>query len=462
MTSKKRKVKSMRGVEIHTPKKGKPTVYIRYMANGEQKREWIGESLKASEAGLPGPPNRDLTIEKARRILRERRNEIRDARAQEIKWLSPKDRKQEVEKDAAVAHEARRPFLFEKASKRFLDACADDYARPEEVKAEFRILGMYFNCRYLDELTRRDILDYRQARVSKTGPFESWPYKVGMRPPMKEIHKLSALYWYLIETEERDIKNPCLALQRGRRTKATAYRCEHKAVIPTPEQRRAIFTADPVRKTTARVWRPVKPEHRAFWIVTYYAAARPESETAGLRHRDLRLPEPGKVRTLDGQPAIGTATFRDTKTGDNRTIPLHPEAAGALRGIMLEEPDDPTKREAWAETPIFRRRDGSCWDRNTYRKAWGATIEAVRKDHPDLTGMWVRDLRKAAITDMRACGTDAAVAAKVAGHSAAMSDHYTQATDPLAVRAVLSLGAKSYTDLYTEPSDEKGKKKAAS
>lgn len=57
---------------------------------------------------------------------------------------------------------------------------------------------------------------------------------------------------------------------------------------------------------------------------------------------------------------------------------------------------------------------------------------------------WLRDLRKAAITDMRAAGTDSAIAGKVAGHTATMSDHYTQGTGRHARDAVACLGSRSH------------------
>ncbi len=55
--------------------------------------------------------------------------------------------------------------------------------------------------------------------------------------------------------------------------------------------------------------------------------------------------------------------------------------------------------------------------------------------------MWVRDWRKAAITDMRAAGTDSTIAGKLAGHSSEMSNDYTQAPDQHARAAIARLGS---------------------
>ena len=87
---KKRKVKSLGGVQIHRTRDGTDVVYIRYQANGVQHRERIGPSMTAADAGLPGPQGRNVTVEKARRLLKERRNEIRDAKLAGVEW--PPDR----------------------------------------------------------------------------------------------------------------------------------------------------------------------------------------------------------------------------------------------------------------------------------------------------------------------------------------------------------------------------------
>ena len=54
--------------------------------------------------------------------------------------------------------------------------------------------------------------------------------------------------------------------------------------------------------------------------------------------------------------------------------------------------------------------------------------------------MVLRDFRPSANTRMREQGTDAAIAAKILGHSAEVNaKHYVRATDPAARKAVLSL-----------------------
>ena len=90
---------------------------------------------------------------------------------------------------------------------------------------------------------------------------------------------------------------------------------------------------------------------------------------------------------------------------------------------------------------MTRPSGGGQWKKDNYRRLWATTLEMVSKDYPELSGMWLRDLRKAAISDMRRRGTDGAVASKIAGHSQEMSFHYTQATDPATREAILRLGA---------------------
>src|SRR5262249_21677779 len=157
----------------------------------------------------------------------------------------------------------------------------------------------------------------------------------------------------------------------------------------------------------------------------YYQAARPESETCGLDWRDVWLPDRETVKSIKGEPILGTVTFRDTKTGVDRRLPLHPEAEAALREIMPERPTDPGEIEGWEALPVFCNADGRRWDRHSYRKPWVALMAAVTKDHPKLAGMVMRDLRTAANTAMREAGTGAAIAAKLLGHSEGMNErHY--------------------------------------
>ena len=96
----KRKVKSMGGVEIHTTKDGTAVVYVRYQANGKQYREKIGPDQTYAEAGKPGPQRKSWTVDEAKRILKERRADIRDARLRDEVWLSPTERRKAAEIEA--------------------------------------------------------------------------------------------------------------------------------------------------------------------------------------------------------------------------------------------------------------------------------------------------------------------------------------------------------------------------
>jgi hypothetical protein len=107
---------------------------------------------------------------------------------------------------------------------------------------------------------------------------------------------------------------------------------------------------------------------------------------------------------------------------------------------MPERPTDPSGIATWESTSVFRNIGGTTWTRQTYRKSWLATIAAVTAKHPRLAGMVLRDLRTAANVRMAEQGTDAAIRAKLLGHSAEMNaGHYVEATDESSRRAVLSL-----------------------
>lgn len=426
--AKSAKVKSRRGIEEHKLSGGEMTIYIIYQAGGKPRRERIGLKGDKDEFG------KDRTLIEADRRLKLRRAEARTARLNHLPWFTPKEREarrieeEEKERQEAVrlaqqAEDGRRPLLFEEASKRFLDECAEKYAVPQDLKGHHRRLGRAFKGVYLDALTRRDIRRYMEDRANNTGAFADWPRKVGPRAAQMEIVALSALYGYL-EEEGYDLPNPCQR-PRGRKygkTKLTLYRPKRKAIIPTKEQLLAIFEATP------------NPIMKAAAILCYYTAARPESELCQLRHGDIVLP------AKDAPPRVlGSITYRRTKTGKDRTVPLHPEAVPALQAIMLDRPADVDTAGAWEQAPVFRRANGSPWTRQSYRDQWAETLEKVTAEHPALRGMWVRDFRKAANTTMRQAGTDPATAAGVLGHSAEQNFDYVVTTTDAAQRAILNL-----------------------
>lgn len=258
---------------------------------------------------------------------------------------------------------------------------------------------------------------------------------IGPSGPNAEVAALSAYIEWLIEAGH-NIDNPCRGYKSRIRVDKKASRPQHVAVIPTDTERETVFDVNPEPpahlKTKGRAaWHKRWTRNRAVWKLSYYLAGpRPESELCPLRWRDVVFPEDSRARFGGGQ-----VTLSGDKTGP-RTVPLHAEAEAALRSIMPANPDP--------NAYLFSKRGkpDKPWDRNSYRKAWAATLAEVSKAHPRLAGMWVRDFRKAAITDMRAAGTDRAIAAKTAGHSAQMSDDYTQAPDQHAQAAVARLGRK--------------------
>jgi len=429
------KVRSARGVELHPTASG-PVWRIRYQANRRGYRETIGPPRK-------GDKGDDLTLKEARARLKLRRSEVQAARRERRPYLPPREReaqeRQSAEVAAKQAEDARAPFLFERVAERFMAARSASYSRPAAVRGMLDHLGKAFVGRYLDGITRRDVVQYALDRKNRTGPFAGWAHEVAERPAAMELGKLSALYKYLDRVEGIEIPNPCRELGHVLADCGMSYRPKRRPVIPSDDEREAIFEAALAYQArrkfmTAETW-------HAACVSAYFMFLRPESELCQIRHGDVVFATDPRARfntDSDGQP-VGWVTFEDTKTDVPRAVPLHPRAEAALAGIMLPCPDGPT--EAWAATPIFRRAAGSPWNKDTYRKAWQATLAAVVESHPRLAGMVFRDFRNAGITDTRAAGTDGAIAAKVAGHSAAMSARYVQAPGRLAVDAVLRLGA---------------------
>lgn len=433
-----RTVKFEKGVEIRKTKgrHGKPpvkVVYITYQAFGVQQRERIGE-MGENEADLPF--GRRPTIEAAKRLLKKRRQEVSDAREREEAWIPPKER-------AVIAAEARKPLLFDEASKHFLEECADRYAVPADVRGHHRRLALAFSGRYLDTIKRSDIRTYRLQRETGTGPFAGWPRKVGPRPAQMEIMALSALYGYL-EEDYPELGNPCFR-PKGKKygkTKAEAYRPKRSKIIPNEARREAIFKA--AEDLGDR-------EMLAFLMLTYYCGGgRPESEVAQVRHGSITLPDEDAASSV-----LGRVTFKDTKTGEDRKVPVHPAAFPALRGIMLPRPADSDAPSLWMETPLFRRRDGTPWTRQSYRDRWQKIRAHVATQYPEVARMWVRDFRSTATTEMRSQGASASTTAKVQGHSAEMSYRYVEATDEAHEAAILKLTrTKSSTGVRPKASTE--------
>jgi hypothetical protein len=448
-----KRLKSIRGVEVHETEGGEEVVYIRFQANGRQYREKVGPS-KTNKYG------RNETLAEARRLLDQRRVAIKQAALNGQRWQSRREKaeteKADAERQAAerdAARDLRRDLIFEAAYARFLEAPggARIYSRPENIRFALKPLSRVFGGRYADEITKDDVRRYFYDRLQNRGAFADWPRQVSRRSPEVEVAWLSAMFNFLTAPrdeggEERDLANPCIGYRaargrrRGTKLERLSYRPKHAAVIPTsPDHLAAILDAAP------------EPKYRAAWALAFYTGARPESELCAVTHGDVTLSIDTAARFKAREAAaMGWVTFRTPKSEDApRTVPLHPSAENELRAILVPRPGREAgeteaayrdRLAAWAALPVFRRRRiGGAWNKSSYQKAWETTIAKAAETYPELAGMWFRDFRKATITAMRTAGTDRTVAARVAGHRADMSDHYTQATDPQAREAILRL-----------------------
>ncbi len=424
-----KRVSSERGVEVYETKDGVQIVSIRYQSGGKQYTEKVGPSERVR--------GRDVTRAKARRVLDQRRRAIAEARSRGEVWRSPREQARIEREEAKQAQDQRKHLVFETASKQYLAEQAQFYSRPQERRAYFKTLALAFGGRHLDEVSTLDVRQYYEHRTNNTGPFADWKRKVGRRAAETEIGALSALYEWLSEMRA-EVTNPCVGYRPRSRVKSRAYRPEHEPIVPTAEEREALFAAAP------------SDLHRAAWMLAYYTGARPESELCQLRNGDVVFSGDPRARFS----GLGWVTFRETKVGGaDRSVPLHPEAEAALRAIVADQPQDDEGQHEWAARPVFVKRGNGYrpWDRYSYRKGWKATLATASVAYPRLRDMWVRDFRKASISDMRAAGTDAAIASRVAGHSTQMNYHYTQATDRAAQDAILRLGGTGAVDRNRGP-----------
>jgi hypothetical protein len=223
-------------------------------------------------------------------------------------------------------------------------------------------------------------------------------------------------------------------------------------VIPSIAALKAIFEA--VRSPKRKDEHP-GVVYRTLFKLIYYTAGRPESEPCQLRHGDIELPDHTKVRKMSGRRVLGRITFRNTKTGKDRTIPLHPEVEADLKAVMETRPDNPDELEEWARMPIFRKRGKSTpMDRSSYRKSWSVAIEKAIKQFPELKGMVPRDLRKTARTFMTNARVPEPTIRRIMGHSLDVSQGYHELTEEAAEQAILTLNLeKAYTKAYTRRDD---------
>ncbi len=338
-----------------------------------------------------------------------------------MNFVPPHLRALERELLDAQRAEARQPLVFEAAVNRFLAEHGKEYANPAAAKSAFRGLGTAFLGLHLDTVTKVDIRQYFLDRVQNTGPFELWPRRVSIRVPEVEIAYLSALYTAL-QDEGHAIENPCHRPRTRRKDSPLApYRRKRAPCVASKELLGAIFNVSPGSDGVG----VIRPAHRALFKLTYYTAARPESEPCRLRHEDVTFGKKGEW---------GTVRYRDTKNDKSeRELPLHPEAEDALKTIMLPEPIDRAARTAWAREPIFRmrrRRDLEVtkpWDRNSYRKAWWTVRRALVEQHPEIDNLVLRDLRTTAKTVMIDEGHPELTVDKILGHADSVRSGYYRA-----------------------------------
>ncbi len=374
------------------------------------------------------------TMKGANKLLGTLQTQVDDGR-----YVPPTERRNAASK----ADRKREQLRFDVAAQRFLDDCADAYSRPDAIRSRVRMLSMAFGSRYLDEILPCDLYVYTKQRTAHEGPFKGLAKRThrttGLRPPQAEIGTLSRIYQHAQDCGHK-VLNPCVREPNtgsAFKTKATRYVAKRKPVIPTPDALRAIFAADPTWPGgNGAVCHSVKPTHRALWMLCYYTGGRPESDLLRLRHRDVELPEPGKVASLDGSRALGRVHFRDPKTpAGYRSLPLHPEAAEALRAIL--------RPEARPEEYVFQRKDRKGktqpWTTATYRKAWAATIKAVRVEYPEVAGMILRDMRKTFRTRLTAARVPEPTIQRMMGHALTTTEHYNVPDDQELARAVLDL-----------------------
>ncbi len=371
---------------------------------------------------VPADDDGRCRLESARRLKAKRE---KDKRRPDFVPAHLEEERREAAERAEL--DRRHPLLFESAAERFLREHADEYARPCAVRGAFRVeeggrsgmrgpLALAFAGRYLDTITRVDVRQYYLDRMANAGPFTGRTKALTRRAPEQEITFLSALYTFL-QDEGHTIENPCHRPRTRRKDSPLApYRPRHEAPLPAPAALRALFTLE----GTANNGRPILDKHaRALFALTYYTAARPESEPCRLRHRDVELGEGERW---------GSVFYHDTKTGKPRRIPLHPEAERYLREILEPVPIGKEDRERRDEALIFRRslRSGGSapWDKSSYQKTWNNVRDRVAGDHEQIAGLWLRDLRKVAKTRMVEAGVPEEITKAILGHRGSVADGY--------------------------------------
>jgi len=461
-----RRIRSMKGLEIYKTKAGEEHVGIIWYANGGGGlREMIGAvgesdpALKADVTAIKYRRRLDGRYKDSRmcveavKVLDARRAEVAKAKEQGVPYLPPKEQAAAAElqriESAKVAEDARTPLLFEKAVERFTLAREKSYST-DAFKGYLRNLGKAFSGRYLDTITRAEVAQYYRDRRYNTGPFTGWKHEGGIRPAENDLVQFSALYTFLIDVEERDIKHPCKGWRaRLGKTNEDSYQPEHEAYIPEDDVIAAIYDLasreNMPRFASHLTGNPI----RAFYKLCRVTAGSPESEPCKVRHGDL-TPSNLSLGSITRRKRMATLRYRKGKNDKrSRDLAIPPDLEADLLAVMLPRPEDPDKLEAWKALPIFRQRDGkTAWTGSSYKKSWAFIVDSLKGKYPGLEDMWARNWRDAAATKMRNSGIPEPVVRAVTGHALDTSLRYSVVTFEDKERAanVLTLASDLISD----------------
>lgn len=400
-----------------------------------------GKAIKVRELVPPNSKGKHR-LEDALKLMQTRNNARRGTG-----WVPPHiEAKIEAEREAAEAEleaakgEQRAPLLWEAAVERYLNYLTD-VGRSEESIGQSRshlgTAGRFFGGKMLDEITVADVNEFFLRRLKQQKPFDPvWRKNpVSIRAAEADLAKMGAMYRWLMRVEGRTLANPCIRpTDEGKGSLLGPYRPKRSKVIPDDDTLIEIF----VSRCRARPGGQgaagrdlITDKHRALWMLVYSTGARPESEPCRLTYGDVCFLKDGWA----------TVDYRDPKNPQSeRTLPVFPEAAAALRGIMTkEEPSraDRAAHDAWAATLVFERRGvaGGPWDHHSYAAAWKAVLRNVE----GIEGMVVRDLRATAYTRMRRAGVDYTVRQRVLGHALPKVEGAYSIVDPNDIRLAVEV-----------------------
>ena len=366
--------------------------------------------------------------------------DTQNARGEWVPSTVQRERATATAQAARQQRDDREDLLFEKAWRRFLadlEAEGNGYANQREAHRSFERMERFWSGVYLDQITASDVKRFYTQRMNGTVAY-SGCRKISIRTPEIEMTLLGALYRHLRDTYPALPNRPWPLRPTSSRkgTAFAAHKRQHEWQVPSNERLapllREIFAAESKAKNGHD---RIKDSHRALWLVTFFTAARPESEPCRLRCGDVEFRD-------DGWAIV---SYRDTKNEQSRRdLPVPPVVAKALRSLM------PTRfgvgPEQWQQTPVFRKKGpGGNWTQSSYTKAWAAAREAVpgateqplknRQTGETYTGpIWLRDLRPAARTVMRRAKIDREVFRAFLGHAPADVDEGYDRVSPEELR----------------------------